>query len=128
MSKGDMITQAPTLTEHFETWLREQIQHWRDVANESVTIDPGTMQTQLFRGAVVDALPDGVQSKLTNVPGLDMMHHGQWAGTLKHFFKAHQDAEKALDKQGTEVSRKLAQARLDQLKKAKRDECGEVQS
>ncbi|KAJ8011923.1 hypothetical protein DPEC_G00063360 [Dallia pectoralis] len=119
MSKGDMITRAPTLTEHFETWLREQIQHWRDVANESVTIDPGTMQTQLFRGAVVDALPDGVQRKLTNVPGLDMMHHGQWAETLKHFFKAHQDAEKALDKQGTEVSRKLAQANLDQLKKLK---------
>ncbi|KAJ7984276.1 hypothetical protein DPEC_G00363000 [Dallia pectoralis] len=50
---------------------------------------------------------------------LDTMLHDQWAETLKHFFKAHQETEKALDKQGTEVTRKLAQASFDQLKKLK---------
>ncbi|KAJ8012574.1 hypothetical protein DPEC_G00044280 [Dallia pectoralis] len=119
MSKGDMITRTPTLNEHFETWLREQIQHWRQMTNDSVTLDPKAMQTQLFRGAVVDILPGDVQSKLADVPGLDTMLHDQWAETLKHFFKAHQETEKALDKQGTEVTRKLAQASFDQLKQLK---------
>ncbi|KAJ7987325.1 hypothetical protein DPEC_G00325310 [Dallia pectoralis] len=119
MSKGDMITRTPTLNEHFETWLREQIQHWRQMTNDSVTLDPKAMQTQLFRGAVVDILPGDVQSKLADVPGLDTMLHDQWAETLKHFFKAHQETEKAMDKQGTEVTRKLAQASLDQIKKLK---------
>ncbi|KAJ7989305.1 hypothetical protein DPEC_G00303170 [Dallia pectoralis] len=119
MSKGDMITRTPTLNEHFETWLREQIQHWRQMTNDSVTLDPKAMQTQIFRGAVVDILPGDVQRKLADVPGLDTMLHDQWAETLKHFFKAHQETEKALDKQGTEVTRKLAQASLDQLKKLK---------
>ncbi|KAJ8001141.1 hypothetical protein DPEC_G00188140 [Dallia pectoralis] len=89
------------------------------MTNDSVTLDPKAMQTQLFRGAVVDILPGDVQRKLADVPGLDTMLHDQWAETLKHFFKAHQETEKALDKQGTEVTRKLAQASLDQLKKLK---------
>ncbi|KAJ7995826.1 hypothetical protein DPEC_G00248610 [Dallia pectoralis] len=77
------------------------------------------MQTQLFRGAMVDILPVDVKRQLADVPGLDTMLHDQWAETLKHFFKAHQETEKTLDKQGTEVTRKLAQASLDQLKKLK---------
>ncbi|KAJ8010083.1 hypothetical protein DPEC_G00071320 [Dallia pectoralis] len=101
ISKG-MITRTPTLNEHFETWLREEIQHWRQMTNDSVTLDPKAMQTQLFRGAVVDILPGDVQSKLADVPGRDTMLHDQWAETLKHFFNAHQETEKALDKQGTE--------------------------
>ncbi|KAJ7991343.1 hypothetical protein DPEC_G00282720 [Dallia pectoralis] len=89
------------------------------MTNDSVTLDPKAMQTQLFRGAVVDILPGDEQRKLADIPGLDTMLHDQWAETLKHFFKAHQETEKALDKQGTEVTRKLAQASLDQLKKLK---------
>ncbi|KAJ8010148.1 hypothetical protein DPEC_G00071970 [Dallia pectoralis] len=75
------------------------------------------MQTQLFRGAVVDILPGEVQHKLADVPGLDTMLHDQWAETLKHFFKAHQETKKALDKEGTEVTRELAQASHEQTKK-----------
>ncbi|KAJ7998234.1 hypothetical protein DPEC_G00220480 [Dallia pectoralis] len=80
---------------------------------ESVTTDPKTMQTQLFRGAVVDTLPGGIQSKLANVPGLDMMSMGRNT-------KAHQETKKALDKQGTEVTRELAQTSLEQTKEQKR--------
>ncbi|KAJ8001139.1 hypothetical protein DPEC_G00188120 [Dallia pectoralis] len=61
-----------------------------------------------------------------NSLGLDTILHDQWAETLKHFFKAHQKTEKALDKRGTEVTRKLAQASLDQLKQLK--EMGVVKS
>ncbi|KAJ7985059.1 hypothetical protein DPEC_G00361210 [Dallia pectoralis] len=70
------------------------------------------MQTQLFRGAVVDTLPEGVQSKRTNVPGLDMMSMGRNT-------EAHQETKMALDKQGTEVTRELAQTSLEQTKKQK---------
>ncbi|KAJ7983892.1 hypothetical protein DPEC_G00370070, partial [Dallia pectoralis] len=59
-------TRASTLTEHFETRLHEQTQQLLDTTTESVTTDPKTMQTQLFRGAVVDTPPGGIQSKLAN--------------------------------------------------------------
>ncbi|KAJ8011811.1 hypothetical protein DPEC_G00062120 [Dallia pectoralis] len=70
------------------------------------------MQTQLFRGAVVDTPPGGIQSKLANVPGLDIMSMGRNT-------KAHQETKKALDEQGTEVTRELAQTSLEQTKKQK---------
>ncbi|KAJ8001063.1 hypothetical protein DPEC_G00187310 [Dallia pectoralis] len=105
-------TRAFTLTEHCETRLHEQTQQWLDTATESVTTDPKTMQTQLFRGAVVDTPPGGIQSKLANVPGLDMMSMGRNT-------KAHQETKKALNEQGTEVTRKLAQTSLEQTKKQK---------
>ncbi|KAJ7998472.1 hypothetical protein DPEC_G00205290 [Dallia pectoralis] len=105
-------TRASTLTEHCETRLHEQTQQWLDTATESVTTDPKTMQTQLFRGAVVDTPSEGVQSKLANVPGLDMMSMGRNT-------KAHQETKKALDEQGTEVTRELAQTSLEQTKKQK---------
>ncbi|KAJ7987892.1 hypothetical protein DPEC_G00331300 [Dallia pectoralis] len=95
-------TRASTLTEHCETRLHEQTQQWLDTATESVTTDPKTMQTQLFRGAVVDTPPRGIHSILANVPGLDMMSMGRNT-------KAHQETKKALDEQGTEVTRELAQ-------------------
>ncbi|KAJ8014571.1 hypothetical protein DPEC_G00041630 [Dallia pectoralis] len=105
-------TRASTLTEHCETRLHEQTQQWLDTATESVRTDPKTMQTQLFRGAVVDTPPEGVQSKLANVPGLDMMSIGRNN-------KAHQETKKALDKEGTEVTRELAQTSHEQIKKQK---------
>ncbi|KAJ8002385.1 hypothetical protein DPEC_G00179560 [Dallia pectoralis] len=70
------------------------------------------MQTQLFRGAVVDTPPGGIQSKLANVPGLDMMSMGRNT-------KAHQETKKALNEQGTEVTRELAQTSLEQTRKEK---------
>ncbi|KAJ8001260.1 hypothetical protein DPEC_G00192480 [Dallia pectoralis] len=105
-------TRAFTLTEHCETRLHEQTQQWLDTATESVTTDPKTMQTQLFRGAVVDTPPRGIQSKLANVPGLDMMSMGRNT-------KAHQETKKALDEQGIEVTSELAQTSLEQNKKQK---------
>ncbi|KAJ7991334.1 hypothetical protein DPEC_G00296240 [Dallia pectoralis] len=105
-------TRASTLTEHCETRLHEQTQQWLDTATESVTTDPKTMQTQLFRGAVVDTPPGGIQSKLANVPGLDMMSMGRNT-------KAHQETKKALNEQGTEVTRELSQTSLEQTKKQK---------
>ncbi|KAJ8004227.1 hypothetical protein DPEC_G00156620 [Dallia pectoralis] len=105
-------TRASTLTEHFETRLHEQTQQGLDTATESVTTDPKTMQTQLFRGAVVDTPPRGIHSKLANVPGLDMMSMGRNT-------KAHQETKKALDEQGTEVTRELAQTSLEQTRKHK---------
>ncbi|KAJ7983765.1 hypothetical protein DPEC_G00372860, partial [Dallia pectoralis] len=105
-------TRASTLTEHFETRLHEQTQQLLDTTTESVTTDPKTMQTQLFRGAVVDTPPGGIQSKLANVPGLDMMSVGRNT-------KAHQETKKAQDNQGPEVTRKLARTSLDQTRKQK---------
>ncbi|KAJ8000823.1 hypothetical protein DPEC_G00184390 [Dallia pectoralis] len=105
-------TRASTLTEHCETRLHEQTQQWLDTATESVTTDPKTMQTQLFRGAVVDTPPRGIHSKLANASGLDMMSMGRNT-------KAHQETKKALDEQGTEVTRELAQTSLEQNKKQK---------
>ncbi|KAJ7984079.1 hypothetical protein DPEC_G00366350 [Dallia pectoralis] len=105
-------TRASTLTEHFETRLHEQTQQWLDTTTESVTTDPKTMQTQLFRGAVVDTPPGGIQSKLANVPGLDMMSVGRNT-------KAHQETKKAQDNQGPEVTRKLARTSLEQTRKQK---------
>ncbi len=45
------------------------------------------------------------------------MDHDQWSETVRHFVKTHQEAELALEKQSREVTRKLAQANLEQLKK-----------
>ncbi|KAJ7985689.1 hypothetical protein DPEC_G00343060 [Dallia pectoralis] len=98
-------TRASNLTEHCETRLHEQTQQWLDTATESVTTDPKTMQTQLFRGAVVDTPPGGIHSKLANVPGTNT--------------KAHQETKKALNEQGTEVIRELAHTSLEQTKKQK---------
>ncbi|KAJ8009666.1 hypothetical protein DPEC_G00093550 [Dallia pectoralis] len=106
-------TRVSTLTEHFETRLHEQTQQWLDAATESVTTDPKTMQTQLFRGAVVDTPPGGVQSKLANVLGLEMMSIGRNT-------KAHQETKMAQDKQGPEVTRKLAKTSLELTKEQKR--------
>ncbi len=39
---------------------------------------------------------------------------------MRHFVKTHQEAELALEKQSREVTRKLAQAHLEQLKKDKK--------
>ncbi len=48
------------------------------------------------------------------------MDHDQWSETVGDFIKTHQEAELALEKQSREVTRKLAQAHLEQLKKDKR--------
>ncbi len=48
------------------------------------------------------------------------MDHDQWSETVRHFIKTHQEAELALEKQSREVTRKLAQANLEQLKKDKK--------
>ncbi len=45
------------------------------------------------------------------------MDHDQWSETVRHFVKTHQEAELALEKQSREVTRKLAQANLGQLKR-----------
>ncbi len=65
-------------------------------------------------------LPISVQGKLRDIPGLDEMDHDQWSETVRHFVKTHQEAELALEKQSREVTRKLAQAHLEQLKKDKK--------
>ncbi len=48
------------------------------------------------------------------------MDHDQWSETVRHFVKTQQEAELALEKQSREVTRKLAQANLEQLKKDKK--------
>ncbi len=75
---------------------------------------------QLFRSAIKEVLPISVQGKLRDIPGLDEMDHDQWFKTVRHFVKTHQEAELALEKQSREVTRKLAQANLEQLKKYKK--------
>ncbi len=48
------------------------------------------------------------------------MDHDQWSETVRHFIKTHQEAELALEKQSRDVTQKLAQANLEQLKKDKK--------
>ncbi len=48
------------------------------------------------------------------------MDHDQWSETVRHFVKTHQEAKIALEKQSRDVTRKLAQANLEQLKKYKK--------
>ncbi len=48
------------------------------------------------------------------------MDHNQWSETVRHYVKTHQEAELTLEKQSREVTRKLAQAHLEQLKKNKK--------
>ncbi len=90
------------------------------MTNENVTFDKSSLCAQLFRSAEKEVLPISVQGKLRDIPGLDVMDHDQWSETVRHFVKTHQEAELALEKQSREVTRKLAQANLEQLKKDKK--------
>ncbi len=90
------------------------------MTNENVTFDKSSLCAQLFRSAAKEVLPISVQGKLRDIPGLDEMDHDQWSETVRHFVKTHQEAEQALEKQSREVTRKLAQANLEQLKKDKK--------
>ncbi len=85
-----------------------------------MTIDKSSLCAQLFRSAVKEVLPISVQGKLRDIPGLDEMDHDQWSEAVRHFVKTHQEAEQAMEKQSREVTRKLAQANLEQLKKDKK--------
>ncbi len=109
-----------TSEDNFDQWINEQLQHWRNMTNANVTFDNSSLCAQLFRSAVKEVLPISVQGKLRDIPGLDEMGHDQWSETVKHFVKTHQEAELALEKQSREVTRKLAQANLEQLKKDKK--------
>ncbi|KAJ7993916.1 hypothetical protein DPEC_G00259650 [Dallia pectoralis] len=71
-------TRASTLTEHFETLLHEQTQRGWTPAAESVTTDPKTMQTQLFREQ--GQRSRNATNKQPTCSGLDMMSIGK---TLK---------------------------------------------
>ncbi len=84
------------------------------MTNENVTFDKSSLCAQL--------LPISVQGKLRDILGLDEMDHDQWSETVRHFVKTHQEAELALEKQSREVTRKLAQANLEQLKKRQETE------
>ncbi len=86
---------------------------------KNVTFDKSSLCAQLFRSAVKEVLPISVQGKLRDIPVLDEMDHDQWSETVRHFVKTHQEAELALE-ESREVTRKLAQANLEQLKKDKK--------
>ncbi len=120
MSKNRQLTKPLTTEDNFDQWINEQVQHWRNMTNENVTFDKSSLCAQLFRSAVKEVLPISVQGKLRDIPGLDEMDHNQWSETVRHFVKTHQEAELALEKQSREVTRKLAQANLEQLKKDKK--------
>ncbi len=120
MSKNRQLTKPLKSEDNFDQWINEQVQHWRNITNENVTFDKYSLCAQLFRSAVKEVLPISVQGKLRDIPGLDEMDHDQWSETVRHFVKTHQVAELALEKQSREVTRKLAQANQEQLKKDKK--------
>ncbi len=120
MSKNRQLTKPLTTEDNFDQWITEQVQHWRHMTNENVTFDRSSLCAQLFRSDVKEVLPISVQGKLRDIPGLDEMDHDQWSEKVIHFVKTHQEAELALEKQSREVTRKLAQANLEQLKKDKK--------
>ncbi len=86
---------------------------------KNVTFDKSSLCAQLFRSAVKEVLPISVHGKLRDIPVLDEMDHDQWSETVRHFVKTHQEAELALEKQSREITRKLAQANLEQLKRTR---------
>ncbi len=120
MSKNRQLMKPLTTEDYFDQCINEQVQHWRNMTNENVTFDKSSLCAQLFRSAVKEVLPISVQGKLRDIPGLDEMDHDQWSETVRHLVKTHQEAELALEKQRREVTRKLAQANLEQLKKDKK--------
>ncbi len=120
MSKNRQLKKTMTTEDNFDQWINEQVQHWQNMTNENVTFDKSSLCAQLFRSAIKEVLPISVQGKLRDIQGLDEMDHDQWSETVRHFVKTHQEAELDLEKQSREVTRKLAQANLEQLKKDKK--------